>query len=197
MPTETTTTETKPAAGMRDALLDIAAAANDALYTSHPTAEAAETAYADAIDNIKRLAMPGAYFTPAGLLPAPSPLGKPEKTYVKLPLLWAGRIGLTLTDGKTVHTLGAWCRTDDGMEEFEVWKDGKRVAFGCLHIGHATAIPMVKGMLHELMKRSGKRSRLRRNRAMRAAAAAAEHPLAPVNPPMDIPPRPGLPEDDE
>ena len=195
MQTETTT-ETKPAAGMRDALLDIAAAANDALYTSHPTAESAEQAYAETIDKIKRILFPGTYFTPTAFtaaLPAmvPAPLEKPVKHYVKLPMLWGGRIDMTLADGKTVHTLGAWCRTSDGMEEFEVWKDGKRVAFGCLHIGHTTAWFMVQAMLHQLMVRSGKRSRLHRNRAMRAAAAA------PIDPPLDMPSRPNHPEDDE
>ena len=195
-PTETT----NQAVSMRSALLDIAAAANDALYTSHPTAESAEQAYAETIDKIKRILFPGTYFTPTAFtaaLPAtaPAPLEKPVKSYVKLPMLWGGRIDMTLADGKTVHTLGAWCRTSDGMEEFEVWKDGKRVAFGCLHIGHTTARFMVKAMLHQLMVRSGKRSRLHRNRRMRESAAGLLP--SPVNPPLAIPPRPGLPEDDE
>ena len=209
MPTETTT-ETKPAAGMRDALLDIAAAANDALYTSHPTAEAAETAYADALDLIrKRLGADGAYFTPTALLAGGA---APKRDWLDMPgdfRLSRFHISRRTTfvgvrhnhgdNGGNIYTVEVFRDKSDDSSVFKLTRNGNRLAIGSIDFGREmgverAAVGMLHGILAQLERDRRHNKRNKQNRKARKAAAKA---AAPIDPPMDIPPRPGLPEDDE
>lgn len=119
---------------------------------------------------------------------------KPAKTYVKLPGLLAFKIELPRANGER-RTVGAYCRSDhDGIEKFQILFDGKAVGHGYLKIGHAAAIRMVKNMVAGLVTQKQHIARNRLNRKARNAAAEA---VTPIDPPLAVPPRPGLPEDDE
>ena len=125
-------------------------------------------------------------------------LRKPVKTYVKLPGLLAFKVELPRE--RENRTIGAFVRSDVGMEVFEIWCDGKRVAAGTIDVGHACAIKMLKGMVHALAVAKGHAVRNRANRRARKAVAAlfprTNPNLLPLaNPPIDE--RPTNPEDDE
>lgn len=120
---------------------------------------------------------------------------KPEKAFVKLPGLLAFKVELPRADGER-RTIAAFCRSDEDAdaEEFKIYCDGHLVASGCISVGHAVAIKMVKNMVAGLVTHKQHRTRNRLNRKARKAAAET---VTPIDPPLAVPPRPGLPEDDE
>ncbi len=118
---------------------------------------------------------------------------KPEKAFVKLPGLLAFKVELPRADGER-RTIAAFCRSGEDAEDFQIYCDGKLVARGWISVGHAVATKMVKNMAAALVSAKGHRVRNRLNRKARKAAAEA---VTPIDPPLAVPPRPGLPEDDE
>lgn len=209
MPTETTTTETQPAAGMRDALLDIAAAANDALYTSQSSPEATEKAYAEALDLIRKRVHPDTFFTPIGLLPdLPAPVmhrscfdALAEDYGLRLQLFRYGKsrklVGVRRTQPNNPHNEHLYEVTDDHEGHLDFMRDGTWIATLTMGVQRGSTNSILCSILRNILKESARRNLVHKRARARARAAAAEHLLAPVNPPMDIPPRPGLPEDDE
>ncbi len=174
--------ELKTADDMRDALLYAATAANEALYTHYPNAEAAAKAYADAIDLIRKsVCPPDTFFRPVGLLPelpptpAPGAKGKKDRqvTCVKLPLLAVSKeLGSPRQDG-TRAVYGVSCVSDgEGHAEVKLFVDGVRVGTASLDVGHTTAWAIAKQMKYYLISRKEKAMRHRANvRARREGGA--------------------------
>ena len=199
MQNENTKPETTRTGDLRSALLLVAYTAKDALNTPYPTAEAAAKAYADAINLIRKSVCPKTFFTPsacAGAFPAealpPPPL--PRGTFVNLPGLWAARREGAENSLGERREYGAFCRTANGKEYFEIYAGHELAAYGFVNSGHALARRMVHVMLKALIARKG---HAMRNRANRKAKRAAAENVEPINPPMDMPTRPNHPEDDE
>ena len=198
-PTETT----NQAVSMRSALLDIAAAANDALYTSHPTAESAEQAYAETIDKIKRILFPGTYFTPTGLLPAlPAPVARrscfdalAEDYGLRLSLFRYGKlrklVGVRRTQPNNPHNEHLYEVTDDHEGHLDFMRDGTWIATLTMGVQRVHTNAILCSILRNILKKSARRNLVHKRARARARAAS------PINPPLAIPPRPGLPEDDE
>lgn len=172
--------ELKTSAAMRDALLDVAAAANDALYTSHATPEATQKAYADAIDLIRKsVCPPDTFFTPVGLLPA---LPAPKRDWLDMP--GGFRLSLFHVAGRTtfvgarknhgdaggnIYVVEVRRGKDCDSAFFKATRNGERLFDGFFYFGREiaqeqAAVGMLKGYLAriEADRRNNKRNKKNR-----------------------------------
>ena len=186
------------AAGMRDALLDIAAAANDALYTSHPTAEAAETAYADALDLIRKRLGAGVAAPKRDWLDMPGDF-RLSRFHISRRTTSVGVRHNHGDTGGNIYTVEVYRDKSDDSSVFKLTRNGNRLAIGSIDFGREMGVERAAvGMLHGILAQIERdRRHNKRNKQNRKARKAAAKAAAPIDPPMDIQPRPGLPEDDE
>ena len=183
--------ESKTPADMRDALLDVAAAANDALYTSYATPEAAAKAYADSLDGIRKRLAPDTCYTPVCLLPAPPQMDAPKRDWLDMPggfrLSRFHVAGITVfvgvrknhgDNGGSIYGVEVIREPNYETATFSIVRNGGLLAEGSLAVGRWIAAEQAAvGMLHGYLARKEKErlhnKRNKRNRKARKAAEAA------------------------
>ena len=172
--------ELKPsAAGMRDALLDVAAAANDALYTSHQTAEAAAKGYAEALDLIrKRL---GADAPKRDWLDMPGGF-RLSRFHVAGNTVFVGVRKNHGDNGGSIYGVEVIREPNCENASFSIVRNGGLLAEGSLSVGRWMAAEQAAvGMLHGYLARIEKdRQHNKRNKQNRQARKAAANSAAEI-----------------